>query len=350
MKSVPVLVFAVVAVALSAAAAPEPFRIEAPQSYSGTLPCADCEGIRVTLDLFPDGGFISRDEYLGKNRSGVDAGRWSSSDDGTLTLTGGTEPPTFYRPAASDVLKRLDREKNEIKSDLNYELKREPEFRLIQDPIRLGGLFSHVADAGRLTICLTAQNLPVASEGDNAALERAYAEKRSTPGAPLFVTFTGHFAERPRPDGKRKQLAIVVEKFDRAWPGEPCKPPLPGEVVPVAPTSPEGRTWKLVSLFGKRIDAPDNRRSAHLVFDAGRHRIFGSSGCNKLDGRYALDGDQVRFSYVATTRVGCPGGGDLERNFLSALGETTGFRISGNRLVLYEGKNAIAELREIDFD
>jgi len=342
--------FVTVLAFLAASVSAEPFRIESPQTYSGTLPCADCEGTRVTLDLFPDGVFITRDEYLGKNRSLVDVGRWTSAEDGKLTLRGGTEAPTFYRPAGSNALRRLDREGNEICSELNYELKRQPEFRLISDPFRVGGLFSHLADAGRMTICLIAQNLPVAQEGDNAAVEKAYVEKRTAPGAPLFVTFTGHFVERPRPDGKTRQLTLVVEKFERAWPGEPCKPPLPGEVVPAAPTTPEGRTWKLASLFGKGIDAPDNRRSAHLVFDPGRHRISGSSGCNKLNGRYALDGDQLRFSEVMTTRVGCPGGGELEKSFLDALGQTTGFKISGNRLVLYEGRNAIAELREIDFD
>jgi heat shock protein HslJ/uncharacterized lipoprotein NlpE involved in copper resistance len=267
-----------------------------------------------------------------------------------LTLRGGTEAPTFYRPAGSNALRRLSREGNEISSDFNYELKREPEFRLIQDPIRLGGLFSYIADAGRMTICLTAQNLPVVQAGDNAALEKTYGEKRSAPGAPLFVTFTGQFAERPRPDGKTKQLALVVEKLDKAWPGEPCNPPLPGETRPAAGKTPEGRTWKLVSLFGRGIDAPDSRRAAHLVFDPGRKRVQGSSGCNRLNGRYALDGEQLRFSEMATTRVGCPGGGELEKKFLDALGQVTRFAVEGNRLVLYAGPNAVAELREIDFD
>ncbi len=351
MKRAPTFLCSLVAFSLlGAAASAEPFRIEAPQTYSGALPCADCEGIRVTLDLFPDGAFISRDEYLGKNRSFLDLGRWSSAEDGTLTLRGGTEAPTFYRPAGSNALRRLDREGNEIQSELNYELKREPGFRLIDDPIRLGGLFSYLADAGRMTICLTAQNLPVAQEGDNAALERTYGEKRSAPGAPLLVTFTGHFVERPRPDARTKQLALVVEKLEKSFPGEPCNPPLPGETKPAAGKTPEGKTWKLVSLFGRRIDAPDNRRAAHLVFDPGRHRVSGSTGCNKLNGRYTLDKEQLRFSEMATTRVGCLDGGDLEKNFLDALGQVTGFRITGDRLVLNAGRNTVAELRETDFD
>ena len=350
MKKIPVVLAFVSLLALGHAASAEPFRIEAPQTYSGTLPCADCEGIRVTLDLFPDGVFVTRYEYLGKNRSSVDLGRWTSAEDGTLALRGGTEGPTYYRPAGSNALRRLDRDGNEISSELNYEVKREPEFRLIADPIHLGGLFSYLADAGRMTICLTAQNLPVAQEGDNAALERAYVERRTAPGAPLFVTVTGRFVERPRPDGKTRQLTLVVDTFERAWPGEPCKPPLPGEEAPAAATSPEGRTWKLVSLFGKGIDAPDSRRSAHLVFDPGRHRVSGSTGCNKLNGRYALDKEQLRFSEMATTRVGCVDGGELEKNFLDALSQTTGFRMLSNRLILYAGRNAVAEFRETEFD
>lgn len=35
-------------------------------AYEGTLPCADCEGIRTTLNLNKDSLFTLKEEYLGK--------------------------------------------------------------------------------------------------------------------------------------------------------------------------------------------------------------------------------------------------------------------------------------------
>jgi uncharacterized lipoprotein NlpE involved in copper resistance len=70
--------------------------------------------------------------------------------------------------------------------------------------------------------CLTGRRFPVAMEADNVALERAYQSARGAPGAPLLVSLSGQFAERPRLEGSGTQGMIVPIKFDRAWPGEDC--------------------------------------------------------------------------------------------------------------------------------
>ena len=44
----------------------EPFPQELPALYTGSLPCADCEGIRYELDLRRDQVFFARMTYLGK--------------------------------------------------------------------------------------------------------------------------------------------------------------------------------------------------------------------------------------------------------------------------------------------
>jgi hypothetical protein len=55
-------------------------------------------------------------------------------------------------------------------------------------PQRLQGLYSYMADAGFFVDCASGRRLPVAQEGDNAALESAYARARSTPGGKLLAT------------------------------------------------------------------------------------------------------------------------------------------------------------------
>jgi copper homeostasis protein (lipoprotein) len=59
-----------------------------PASFRGDLPCADCPGIRYTLNLLLDASFFARMIYLDRKMKPVDdLGRWVLSPDGTkLTL------------------------------------------------------------------------------------------------------------------------------------------------------------------------------------------------------------------------------------------------------------------------
>lgn len=55
--------------------------------YTGTLPCADCEGIASILELKADKNFVLTEEYLGKKKplKNVTKGTWIVSGS-TLTL------------------------------------------------------------------------------------------------------------------------------------------------------------------------------------------------------------------------------------------------------------------------
>lgn len=68
-------------------------------SYSGVLPCADCEGILVTLTLGSDKNYSLSNTYLGKNDdSKTYAGKFSWNDAGTaITLGGLSNMPQVYR-------------------------------------------------------------------------------------------------------------------------------------------------------------------------------------------------------------------------------------------------------------
>ncbi|MCK0201428.1 copper resistance protein NlpE [Ornithobacterium rhinotracheale] len=58
--------------------------------YEGVEPCADCEGMKITLTLNPDNTFVQETEYLGKeiNNEFTDKGTYTWNSDGTIvTLT-----------------------------------------------------------------------------------------------------------------------------------------------------------------------------------------------------------------------------------------------------------------------
>jgi copper homeostasis protein (lipoprotein) len=320
-----------------------------PRTFGGVIPCADCEGIRMTLDLFPDRIFLLRQEYLGKNRAFVDLGSWSLAEDGTMTLTGGGDQPWLFRTVDEETLRKLDAQGEEIVTALNFDLKREPAFRLIEDPVHLSGLFVYMADAGRLTPCLTGRDLPVVQAGDNAALEKEYSLKKKTPGKPLLVEVTGHFAEAPKAEGDGKELSFLVEKLEGAFPDEKCPVRLPAGMT--ATKTPAGRTWTLATLHGQPVKGGVGRMAFRLKLETGGHHLSGSTGCNRLNGRYSLQGDGLTLSELTTTRMSCPGGAaEKEQAYLQMLRDVTGWRLSGDRLILYGRKEEIASFAEKEDD
>ena len=90
-----------------------------PGTYVGTVPCADCEGIRTAVTLRNDGTFERERLYLGKSASPMrDAGRFFWNDAGsivTLSPEGGEEQS--YQVGENQLF-HLDRNGDRITGDL----------------------------------------------------------------------------------------------------------------------------------------------------------------------------------------------------------------------------------------
>ena len=130
-RGAPTQIEVVVQPVLSANASTPPeakprLQISAPTRFSGDLPCADCAGIEFTLTLRPDGTFLSRAKYRGREGKAVeDLGRWSLQGNGTrLVLRTGQRAPQQFAVKDSETLRQLDIKGREIVSELNYDLKR----------------------------------------------------------------------------------------------------------------------------------------------------------------------------------------------------------------------------------
>jgi uncharacterized lipoprotein NlpE involved in copper resistance len=91
-------------------------------TYSGVTPCADCEGIRETLEL-AGGKYTLKLEYLGKKGGYfVERGKYKVGR-GTIALEGGAESSS-YKLAGGDALLKLDMDGKPIESAFNYVLVR----------------------------------------------------------------------------------------------------------------------------------------------------------------------------------------------------------------------------------
>ena len=96
-------------------------------------------------------------------------------------------------------------------------------------------------------------------------------------------------------------------------------------------------SWRVVEIGGYPVAAGQPNREPHLVF-SGEGRVSGSSGCNRFSGTYLQDGQSLKFSPLAMTKMACPPPQDaLERAFIQAMAGTAAARMSGTTLELLDG-------------
>ncbi len=318
-----------------APAAPASRLGDLPATFGGVLPCADCQGIRQTLDLYADGTFHWRSIYLGKPPTDTpdDIGRWLfASDARTLLLFGGREAPVRLLTRDDGALQLLDLEGRPIQSSFNYELRRAPGgFTPFEARASMRGAYLYLADSAMFGDCATGRRLPVATEGDALALERAYLGAKLPPATPRLALVEGRIVQRPPMEGPGTRATLVVERFlSLGKPGDACP-------APPANAALAGQRWRLTRLGESPVASNARQREAWIQFDAAQARITGSGGCNNVVGSYAMDGDALRFSKVAGTMMACSDGVEQERAFVAMLGKVQRWLVAGTVLELVDG-------------
>jgi heat shock protein HslJ len=108
---------------------------------------------------------------------------------------------------------------------------------------------------------------------------------------------------------------------------------------PMKSTTLENVQWTLVQLEGKAIEV-GSRGAPTLMLSSKDKRLSGFAGCNRMIGGYELDGDALRFSGVATTRMACI---DVtpEESLLRTLGAVARWNVSGSTLELLDASGTV---------
>jgi copper homeostasis protein (lipoprotein) len=342
MNAMPMFVLAAAAASFAAparAAAPK-----VPASYAGDIPGAN-SSVRLQVDLLPGGRYQLRRTFIDKpepdNRFD-DIGRWRyDAPRRRVVLQGGREG-TRYFESAGGALRTLDAKGRRIASASGHNdlLRRLPQAAPIEPRLPLTGRFTYLADAPRIVLCANGQGLPVAQEGAYLPLERAYLEAKGM-GKPILAQLEGTITRRvSAEESLGLQPALVVERFDRLWPGKTCGDKLPAAAAAAAPL--RGTTWNLVQLGATPVAAAPGGRRAHLRLDAKATQVSGSGGCNRLMGGFETSANALRFTGLAGTRMACPP--DVmagETALLQALGKVASWQVAGNRLDLSDAQGTL---------
>jgi copper homeostasis protein (lipoprotein) len=120
--------------------------LKLPATFKGTLPCADCEGIRYHLDLWPDGVFHLRQSYEGTPVVVYNRGRWRrDASRPVILLYGGRERSLQFDVKGPQALRLLDQQGWPIQSSLPYELTSDGTLTPADLSLVLKGMFRYLA-------------------------------------------------------------------------------------------------------------------------------------------------------------------------------------------------------------
>ena len=86
----------------------------------------------------------------------------------------------------------------------------------------LHGTYSQAGAIGTFRDCTTGEQWVVAHEGDNVALEQAYAASGNPPGTGLVVTVEGGIDYRTGIDGSGREIMLIGARFVHVGPGTSC--------------------------------------------------------------------------------------------------------------------------------
>jgi heat shock protein HslJ len=93
--------------------------------------------------------------------------------------------------------------------------------------------------------------------------------------------------------------------------------------------------WRLTKLGDEVIENPPGERAIHFLLQASNTSLTGFSGCNRMFGRYALDGPSLKFDGLGGTRMFCQLNMELEQKFLDMFQNVASWKITGNTLQLF---------------
>ncbi len=100
--------------------------------------------------------------------------------------------------------------------------------------------------------------------------------------------------------------------------------------------------WDLVSISGKLLDANATKTGIPYMLFSADNGFTGNTGCNTFTGSYKLENGKLTLDPGAITKMFCA---DVpETEFLSALRQTTGYKITGSELLLLNGTTELMKL------
>lgn len=93
------------------------------------------------------------------------------------------------------------------------------------------------------------------------------------------------------------------------------------------------KTWKLKQILTDTAKFTVETK-ATLIFDAQKKSAGGNGSCNTFGSSVSINGNELSFSNIFSTKMYCDEVQQTENRYLSQLGKVSTYRIDGNTLTL----------------
>ena len=293
------------------------------QSYFGVLPCASCPGIDTHLDLLADGSYFLTETYQDRPDGSVSQlGRWTL--EGDRLLLQGKDRVLIYFATESGGWLQADTQGRPIVSEMNYRI--EPQGwkpAEVTGPVQ--GMLTYMADAAMFIECSTGNHFPVIMTEEWLPVERTYLASSSAGGSYLN-TYADVTFKWTTPEEGASRHHIHFNHLKETLPATTCGSPTDAL---------EHYEWDLVELQGIQPDQLTSMHTRPYVRFSGQ-QISGHTGCNAMAGEIKLEGERMRLSQVASTRMYCEPVAQIEQSFLQMLENANYSSLEGERWSWYD--------------
>jgi len=336
--------------------------------YEGILPCADCDGIVIQLELFQNFTYQATVKQGNKLDSIEEInGSFALQSDGIVALDKTVSGTTFFQKNEAD-LTVLDQNAKEIISGMNdaYVLKRfekkvkpfesdHPKAEFLKKKWDQGTVFYAIGNEPSWSLDIT-QTGSLIFKDSNGIVHEFPASKALPSIDPKIIDYRSatkeseiviQMAEKTCDDSMSDdefsyQVNISIkaakEKESKVYQG--C-----GNYVPNYNLN---GNWNIIEAQGIQINQSTfPNKEPYLSFDLFNQTVSGNDGCNNFHGKVFFKIDQISFGPTAGTLMACPNM-ELSNKIVGAISEKPLQINLENDLIFYEGSEKLMVLRRKD--
>ncbi len=104
--------------------------------------------------------------------------------------------------------------------------------------------------------------------------------------------------------------------------------------------------WWLSKIYTTDSFTQIVAKKAFISFKTAEGRINGNGSCNSFGGKVTVDGNNLSFGNIFSTKMYCKDVQSIEDEFFRQLQKVTRYELKEKRLLLFEGDKLLLEFEE----
>lgn len=300
--------------------------IDRDMSFVGTLPCEGCPGVKYHVNLFQDGKFEARQEFIDKHEVNLVKGTWLLEGRVIHLMSQQTKIPSFQFVSNNKVV-LLDEAGKPVVSKDNYELVRSNSFVKLDTSMQMLGMYQVIDNNAVFTSCTNGEKSTIAMTQHHIPMLRNYQTDKNLNGKPVIATMIAR-------QSSKEDKMLFVEKFEQFWPGATCP-----DTLNVAKV--QGIVWRVERV--KFIQVPQQYNLRMLFND--NAKLYGFSGCNVFNASYSQSSNLLKVNPLVSTKKYCAQSNYYESNFTQHLQMADRIELNGDKLQLFHNNEVVVEMK-----